>query len=568
MGFRSTSVCAIFLLGGLLRAEENLVDRHIFGNAARHKIPVAEPTGDSEFLRRIYLDLWGRLPEPQKAREFLASKDPDKRLKLIDSLFPPLPTTGGRSITQSPFLDRWAYFFNDLYRNGQLLGDGINTFYDYVYKSLLLNVPYDEYVREMLTASTVSTWTNGAANLIARNHVFEGDGYQINHEDTADEIAINTTKLFLGVNLECVSCHDGRGHLEKINLWLADRKRTELWKQASFFGKTFIAPVYGRTPEFMVKDTASGYDLTTRSSLRPPRSAKEPIRPAFILGDARPQPGESDRQTYARVLTTHPQFARATVNLIWAELMGEGIVDPPFDFDLARQDPANPPPAPWTIQPSNPELLNALADDFRTHAYDLRRLMRTIVSSRAYQLSAREPKGWKPGHDSYFSHRIVRRLTAEQLWDSIFDVTGMHPKIKVASLPIQVPRLMQTRSPKDLDGTDRPFLRVVQAFGECDRYQTEADRRPGMVQAAILLNEKSILDRIKVQKGNRLERLLSRGDNLSNEQLVDELFLTAISRPATAQERAVALEALRESRQQGGEDLLWALINRLDFLFY
>ena len=174
-----------------------------------------------------------------------------------------------RSVSEDPFLDRWTYFFCDLFRNGQLLQEGINTFYDYIYKTLTLNIPYDDFVRDMITASAVSTWTNGPANFLARNRVFEGDGYVMNQEDTDDEIAITTGRLFLGVNLECISCHDGKGHLEKINLWLAHKKRADVWREASFFGKTYISPEFGRFPQFIVKDTRKGYDLTTISSIAP-----------------------------------------------------------------------------------------------------------------------------------------------------------------------------------------------------------------------------------------------------------------------------------------------------------
>ncbi len=287
----------------------------------------------------------------------------------------------------------------------------------------------------MLTVSTISTWTNGAANMVARWHVFQGDGFEINHEDTADEIAIRTTKMFLGVNLECVSCHDGKGHLEKINLWLSGRKRSDVWRQANFFGNTYIAPVFGRVPQFMVKDTARGYDLTTASGLRPMRDKRADITATFILDGLHAEPGEKPREAYARLLTSNPQFARATVNLIWAELMGVGIVDPPLDFDLARQDPAKPPPAPWTIQPSNPELLNELAADFREHGYDLRRLIRLIVSSRAYQLSTRFEGNWKEGYENYFVRRQARRMSAEQTWDGIGQLTGVFPTITVGPPP-------------------------------------------------------------------------------------------------------------------------------------
>ncbi|MDX1984327.1 MAG: DUF1553 domain-containing protein [Bryobacteraceae bacterium] len=548
----------------LLSAGDNLIDDFIFGKMKRDGVTAAPTASDSEFLRRVHLDVTGRLPEPEAARVFLADTSPDKRQKLIDSLFPPLPVTGMRSISQAPFLDRWTYFFCDLFRNGQLLEEGINTFYDYIYKTLTLNIPYDEFVREMITARTVSTWTDGSANFLARSHVFEGDGYMINHEDTADEIAINTTKLFLGVNLECISCHDGSAHLEKVNLWLSQRKRVEVWRQANFFGKTYIAPVFGRFPQFLVKDTAKGYHLTTMSAVRPRRDPKADITPTFLLDGARLAPGEHPREAYARLLTAHPQFARAAVNLIWAELMGTGIVDPPFDFDLARQDPKNPPPPPWTVQPSHPELLEALAEDFRKNNHDLRRLIRMIVSSRAYQLSTQTPAGWKDSHDTYFARRKVRRLSAEQVWDSISQVSGVFPTFQVTFSPKKVSYLMQTRSPQDLDKTNRKFYKVVQQFGQCDRYTAEADRRGSMVQTAMLLNHDLLRERVKVQKDGRLETLLKGPD----KQLVEELFLAGLSRLPTAGEERIALQALASGREQGAEDLLWAMLNRLDFLFY
>lgn len=554
----------LFVAVGCAFASDDLIDRFIFEKMQRDKVPPAPQSGDAEFLRRLHLDLTGLLPDVETSKKFLADTSPDKRQKAIDSLFPPLPVAGMRSVSKAPFLDRWTYFFGDLFRNGELLQEGINTFYDYIYRVLTLNLPYDDFVREMITASAVSTWVNGPANLIARSHVFEGDGYMINHEDTADEIAISTTKVFLGVNLECVSCHDGKAHLEKINLWLTERKRSDLWKQASFFGKTFISPVFGRSPQFMVRDTAKGYDLTTASALRPRRNTKEPIGPAFVLGGSAPLPGEPDRAAYARMLTSHPQFARATVNLIWAELMGRGIVDPPLDFDLLRQDPKNPPPAPWTLQPSHPELLDELAAAFVKNGYDLRWLIRTIVSSRAYQLSAQYPGEWKPQYDSYFARRVTRRLGAEQLWDAVAQVTGVSPTFQVTYSHRKVKYVGETRSPQDIEKSSRPLYKILQAFGQCDRYTSEPDRRASMVQAAILLNDTEIRNRVKVQKGSRLETLLKEAP----ESAVDTLFLASLSRPPSDGERSMAVGLLKEHGQEGLEDVAWALLNRMDFLFY
>jgi len=559
----------LLLLATVASSAEGLIDRHIFAKAAKDSAPIAEVSSDSEFLRRVYLDLTGRLPDAAVARKFLASTDPDKRVKAIDELFPALPVSGMRAVSQAPFLDRWTYFFSDMFRIGALLGsEGTSVFYDYIYKSLTLNVPYDEFVRDLITASTVSTWSDGAANFVARSHVFEGDGYQMNHEDTADEIAINSTKLFLGVNLECISCHDGKHHLEKVNLYLTGRTRAEMWRQASFFGKTFIDPSYGRFPHFQVKDTRKGYDLTTRSSLRPPRKRDADVSPAFLLSGERPLPGENLRGAYARMLTSHPQFARAAVNLFWAELMGQGIVDGPYDFDLARQDPKKPPPAPWTVQPSHPELLDELAAEFRAHNHDLRWLMKTIVNSRAYQLSAKAPKGWKSTYDSHFTRRITRRMTAEQTFDAIALTAGASLSFKVAATDKVAIGVGQVRSPGDVDRADKGLYRALQAFGQCDRYAIEATRKPSMIQSAILMNDPVVRDRLKIAKGSRLETLLHTDNPKPNGDIVDELYLAALSRFPTAQEKQASIDLLREYREQGAEDLLWVLVNRLDFLFY
>ncbi len=337
---------AILLVTALNAADlphRNFIDDYIFSKIRNDGVGHAGLSTDSEFLRRVTLDLTGRLPEPDAVKKFLADADPDKRQKWIDSLFPALPTMGvGRRLTDKPFLDRWAYFFSDLFRNDEQLREGTDIFSSYLYKSLELNVPYDQMVKDMVTATALSTWTTGPANFIARERVMDGDGYSVmNHEDTCDEIAIWTSKLFLGVNVECISCHDGRGHLEKVNLWLSGKKRADLWRQAAFFGKTYVAPSYGRFPEFTVQDTEKGYDLTTHSTARMPRHPAD-LTPTFLLTGETLAPGKPERQAYADMLISNPQFARAAVNLFWAQLMGRGIVDPPFGFDMARQDPSEP----------------------------------------------------------------------------------------------------------------------------------------------------------------------------------------------------------------------------------
>ena len=567
-------VCAgLVCVGALMAApaaKQNLIDDYIFAKMAKDGVRPAAATSDSEFLRRVTLDMTGRLPSPEAVRKFVADSSADKRDKLVDSLFPAIPTSGiGRRPSRvGPFLDRWATFFSDLFRNNEQLSSGINSFHDYLYKSLELNVPYDEFVRDMITTTAVSSWTNGAANFVARHRVMGGDGYsELNHEDTCDELAIWTTRLFLGVDTECISCHDGRNHLEKINLWLAGKKRADVWRQAAFFGKTYVAPVYGRIPEFRVKDSEKGYNLTTKSVTRLPRGKAE-VDPTFLLTGERfkPTAGERERETYARLLTSDSQFARATVNLFWSKLMGRGIVDPPFGFDLARQDPANPPPSPWTIQPSHPELLNALADDFRRHGHDLRHLMRLIVTSRAYQLSSIGSPGWQPGHDTYFARHQTRRLSAEEFWDAVSDATGLYEKFKVKDLDRPFRYVMEASFNQDFAASHPSIWNLLQEWGQTDREDPPTDRS-SMVQTASLMNHDLLLDRVKIQPGGRLDKLLRGSAPKTNGEVVDELFLATISRLPSAAEKAQSVRLIEQQRDQGAEDLLWALLNRIDFIF-
>jgi hypothetical protein len=241
-------------------------------------------------------------------------------------------------------------------------------------------------------------------------------------------------------------------------------------------------------------------------------------------------------------------------------------VESPFDFDLDRQDPKNPPPAPWTIQPSHPELLDSLAMDFRGHGYDLRRLIKMIVGSGTYAASARAPRDWNSSHESYFTRRNVRRLSAEQLWDAVSQLTSVQPELKITYSDKKVQYVVQTFSPMDVEKTNKKVHAFLQQFGQCDRYAADADRRPSMIQAALLLNDGLIRDRVKVQKISRLHALLNSGRG--NEEIVDELYLAALARLPREKERHESLALLQENREAGLEDLLWVLVNRLEFLFY
>jgi len=547
--------------------ENNFIDRIVFARQKRDGVPHAGLATDAEFLRRATLDLTGRLPEPETVRGFLADSSPAKREKLIDGLLA-TPIEGQIDKPETPFLDKWTYFFGDLFRVSYAeLGRGRNLLRDYIYDSLLLNEPYDQFVRGLLTATSRDNWLDAAGNFLIRDQVDDFKDIYINNPDSYDEMAISTGKYFLGINLECVSCHSGRAHLDKINLWLTSVERQQLWRQAAFFSKLDITRPYSIGQEMMMTDGAKGYDITKPSVTRMPRY-KADLSPEFLLSGEKPKEGEDWRAAFARMITSNSQFARATVNLIWAELMGAGIVDPPFEFDLARQDPANPPPAPWTIQPSDPELLNALAQDFREHGYDLRRLMRTIVTSSTYQLSSSFEGEWKPEYANFFARHLVRRLDAEEIVDAISQATGVFPSITVLETPLKVKYVMQTRSSEDIAGKDLAAMKVfVAGFGAADRDKNLKQRAASTVQAAELLNSAFVKDRIRMQENSRMHSLLHHDPPLSNAEIVDEMFLGFLSRLPGEAERRVAVKSLEERHDQGLEDLAWTLINKTEFVY-
>jgi hypothetical protein len=546
----------------------NFIDEFIFSRMERDGVPHAGLSTDAEFLRRVHLDLTGRLPEPEAIRKFLADEDPGKREKTIDALLV-TPIEGKIDKPETPFLDKWTYFFADLFRNcaSELGARGRNLLRDYLYDALLLNRPYDDVVRDLLTARTRDNFIDAASNFLLRDHVDDFNDVYINQTDSYDEMAISSSKYFLGVNLECVSCHSGPGHLEKINLWLSSVRREQLWRQAAFFSNVLMSRPFGIGNEYELLDKGGHYDVTTRSVRRMPRY-KSDVSPQFLLTGEKPKDGEPWREAYARMLTSDRQFARATVNLIWAELMGVGIVDPPLDFDLARLDPAHPPPAPWTIQPSHPELLEVLAGDFREHHYDLRRLIRLIVTSSTYQLSAHFEGDWKAGYAPYFARHFVRRLPAEEICDAIDQATGILPAIEVADGNVKVGYVLQTRSSEDIGGKNlEPMRQLLTSFGQADRDKTERDFSGSTVQAAALLNSKFVKDHIKVQEGGRLHKLLNHDPPLANGEIVEEMFLAFLSRLPLGPEKAVAVKVLEERHNQGLEDLAWSLINKTEFLY-
>ena len=538
----------------------NYIDQFIFARMTRDKVPHAGLATDQEFVRRAYLDATGRIPTADDVQSFLASTDPEKRDKLVDRL-----------TSSDAFIDKWTYYFEDLFRAGGRMGAGLNLFHYWVREWLKLDRPYNEVVTDLLTGAGKTSFSVPGGLYYARDFVkakddpTEPDAHDlVDQNDTVDEFTITYSKVFLGLNLACVSCHDGARHLEKVNLYLAGRKRADFFNQAAFYGKTRQIMNwefgYQANTEYTVDDLGPGYDAKAVSIVRVPRRGSNAAEPRFFLTGEAPSKGANYRDELARLITGHIQFSRTLTNRVWAELMGFGIVEPADEFDLARFDPKNPPPAPWTIQPSNPELLDAMAKDFQSSNYSFRTVVRTIMKSSAYQLSSSFPGEWKPEYSTYYARKYVRMLAAPELHDAITLATG-----KPGSAPAKGKTggmVMQMPDPGTSGSETKGFLRT---FGQSNRDDMPKRTPQSSLQAMLLMQSKLITERVAAKDGSRVEQLLN--DTADDRKLVEKIYMVTLARNPGRAEMETALKALSQDRRRGAENLQWALINSPEFIF-
>ncbi|MEX2261040.1 MAG: DUF1549 domain-containing protein [Bryobacteraceae bacterium] len=539
-------------------APRNYIDQHIFGEMQRAGVPHAPLATDMEFLRRVTLDLTGRIPTVDEIRSFETDTNPAKRDTLIDRL-----------LESEAYVDKWAYFFMDLFRANGKMGRGQNLFHYWTKENLRVDRPYDDVAQSLIAASAKSNHVVAASNVIAREHV-QGkpqpdDGNDlgmVQQLDTHDELNVLYGKSFLGINLSCISCHDGQGHLEKVNVWLSRQKRSQFFQNSAFFGNARYLMYWEdgkpQSGEFLIDDHASGYDTKGASMIRVPRFGG-PNTSAFILTGERPKVGAEPRVELGRMLIAHPQFARATVNLFWSRLMGFGIVEPYDEFDLARQDPKNLPEG-WDLQPSHPELLDALAKDFRKNSHSIRHVLRTICRSNAYQLSARFEGEWKDSYTKYFARKFVRQLSAEEIHDAIALATSRPASFNFGGNKVGM--AMQLSGPAG-GGDLKNFMAT---FGQSNRSNPPKNPTGSPLQPMLLMQSSVVNDRVIAAKDSRVQRLLDAYKD-DNRRVVDELFLATLSRLPSEGERKVALEAMGADRVSGAQNLQWALINQVEFVF-
>ena len=491
----------------------NLIDELVWNKLRELRMLPSESCSDSKFLRRAFIDIVGRLPPAEKAREFLKDQSADKRTQLIDHL-----------LHHPGFADHWANKWVDLLRpNPYRVGIKAVLNYDYwIRQSFRDEKPFDEFARQLVTARG-STWQNGAVTLFRDRR-------------SPDEVATLMSQLFLGVRLECAKCHH-----HPFEVWSQD----DFYQFAAFFsrvgrkGTGLSPPISGGEETILVAESGS---------VKHPRTG-EIQSPCVLHGE----PITVDNQTDPRVVLAewitsddNPFFARAIANRVWADLMGRGIVEPVDDLRA-------------TNPPSNEPLLQALAERFIASDYDLKELIRLIANSHVYGLSSLPNETNVSDHINYSRH-YRRRLRAEVLLDGIGDITGV-PDTFAAMAP---------GSRANEIWTHRIGSTFLDTFGRPDPNQDPPCERlesTAVVQALHLMNSPQLFEKITSDKGRVAELAAS---DASITDIIQQLYLLVYSRFPDASElesgkRWFAAES--RSRRESTEDLMWALMNTAEFVF-
>jgi hypothetical protein len=395
-----------------------------------------------------------------------------------------------------------------------------------------------------------------------------------NRLDWADEVTSDIGRVFLGITMDCFSCHNGAGHADTVNLFLASMKRVDFWQQSAFFGKTRLTASGGfqnGSPSF--DDLAPGYNTKNDGNYYTPAENRFPrdgrtYEPAFLLTGEKPKPGENPRKALGRILPSHIQFARSAVNIVWQKLMVIGLVEPYDGFDLKRLDPKNPPPAPWTIQPSNPELLEALAQDFRANNYSIQHVIKTIMKSNAYQLSTTFDGEWKDQYISYHARRFARILTGPEAADLVAEATdtgfGVRQYGEARRYVKELTNPANMRTDPNLE--NKEVFAFMQAYYQSERALPPADKSMANAVQAMMMMSSTVVTKRVVSEGNtRVANLLKAGK--SDDQIVEELVLSSLTRFPTAGELEFAKHLIAEKgRTQGLETMQWVMLNTPEFL--
>jgi hypothetical protein len=492
--------------------DRNFIDALVTKKLKSLRLPPSPQANDAEFLRRAFLDTIGVLPTAEEARAFLADKSTDKRDRLIDAL-----------LAQPEFVDYWTYKWSDLLlvSSRRLKPAGARSYYNWVREQVAANTPWDELAKKIVTA-TGSTLENGAGNFF------------VLHDDPT-LMAETASQAFLGMSVQCAKCHN-----HPMEKWTND----QYYGFANLFSRVRVknGNSEGNYIIFAAPDGELIQPLTGRP--RPP----QPLDGTAISSDS-PQDRRLAMADWL-VSRQNPYFSRAIANRVWANFMGVGLVE--AVDDMRKTNP-----------PSNAELLDALAEYLADQKFDLKALMRVILQSQTYQRSGEVLAG-NAADRRFYSRSYPRRLMAEVMLDSLSEVIGAPSAFKdypAGTRALQLP-----------DSNIESYF--LKAFGRADRVLTcecERTAMPSMAQALHIANGDTINAKLAA-KGNRIEKLLA--EKMTDEKIVEEAYLSALSRYPTPEEKTQLVAALAEASREGEkarreavEDLFWSVLSSKAFLF-
>ncbi len=557
----------------------NFIDAEIFSRLAEDNIPSAELSSDQEYLRRVYLDLTGRLPSAAEVRAFLEDASPDKRAGLRERL-----------LYSEEFTDKWTMWLGDLLKNTWVASNvnrqanGRNAFYRWIRQAVADDRSLRDVAYEVLSARGNSFEASGAASNFIINSITPMGPVQ----DQWDTAFSNAASTFLGLGYyDCLLCHNGRGHLDEISLWGAKVPRVEAQLMSAFFSRQTIAARPGGAPaceawqscagmfyngSFDVGDRITGnYPLNTNFGNRPNRTpigATNQLTPEFRVTGAKPK-NNYWREEFALNLAQDPMFARNFANRLWKAMFNAGLVEPLDTMDPARLDPSNPPPDPWKLQASHPELLEKLAAFAKDTNYQIRPFLRLLAESSAYQLSSRYDAEWTPLHVQRFVRHLARRLEGEEIHDAIVKATEVPGSYTITGMDKPLEWAVQMPEPVEPRANQGNALNFMNTFFRGNR-DTLDRRQSGSIQQQLgLMNDAFVLNRVRVAASPKLRAIAA---ITSTDALADELFLTFLSRYPSEHERNVVAATLARAnsavlRNNAVEDLAWSVINKVEFIF-